>query len=279
MPGYPFESGVYYLATLEEHCVNMTNKGGVQWVGRLSADHRKIMNAEGAWEWEPIPERPTINAYLPLAYNKHDTGAPECGFAVESLMSALGWEPDPSRPVASLEAHPAGKRVQFTVKEDYYNNEVRTRVSNIYPEDYEGGELRRESESTISQLDQQWGSVFRARFGGKTPTKRTAQASPPLASEPQIPGETPRRSYPYEQLLRERHGIKPGDIKPWTQGLPILKKKFSDASPPGAKDLAEQWGNMLNDMVGSGCNDDSLSSTDMGALALLIDNGHFPLPF
>ncbi len=277
--GYGFEPGVYYLATVVDHCVGKTKSGGAQWIGKLVADHRKVLAEDGEWQWQPISEQPVITAYLPLAYERSGTGARECGSAVQSLIDSLGWTPDPSRPFASLEEHKAdGWRIQFTVKEDWYNNECRMRVANIYPQDYEGGELRHASAGELEALDAEWGATFRAKFGA-TQAAPPAKAASPAPAPAKIADEPSPQRKPYHDFLMQRHGESPESIKPWTEGLPKLKKKFIDAAPKDCKDVPKQWADMLAQMVGPQASDNTLTTNDMGAISLLIDNGHYPLPF
>jgi hypothetical protein len=196
-----------YKAVILDHGVTTTKEKGLpQWVAKFGAFqmHGQLRDDQGnlvtdqsgkpKMGWIELDDEYQITEFLPLAYIKDD-GSREFTNTFHNLQDALRWQPNASDIFGSLQAHQVGGLVvQIVVGQEDYQGKTRFRVQFVNPEDFEGMGVRKLDADGLGKLQADWGSAFRAKFGGGSGAAPAPASPAPTPAPPAAAPSTPSTS-------------------------------------------------------------------------------------
>jgi len=169
-----------YKGEIKDFGVTQTRKAQLpQFVATFLAT--ELYNeAEETWEDWTLYQQ-TIIGYLVLVTLNEQGIVVKC-LNYDQIIEAVGWDGETYSSLAMMDLK--GKRVQFRVIEDTYNENIILKVNWIAAEDADIG-LRKLSGKDLTDLDAKFGLVSTKKKTAATPKKKAATTpKPPKAAVP-----------------------------------------------------------------------------------------------
>ncbi len=163
----------FRTASIVDGGVGQTSSGLPQLTLSLRADEIYDFDEKVWVPWDDVEER-EITAYLVLI-GKKDNEIFHC----KSIEKALGWDGASLASLATIEFQSAG--IQFTIKENTYEDKTTMQVANIDHYDAEPGRtVSKLDAKELKDIDAKYASFFRKRSGEKKP-KTVGKPTVPVA--------------------------------------------------------------------------------------------------
>jgi hypothetical protein len=202
-----------YRGLIVDHGVGETTNKNPQWIAALHAEEYWD-ESEKVWVSYADREDTDITAYLVLAGKEQNEL-----FHCKALEKAIGWDGQSFAALAGMDL--SETRIQFTVEENDYNDNITLKVTRIDHADAEPGRsVQKLDAAAVKDLDARFASFFRKRKGETKPVKPVGK--------PVVPGkkiEKPKVEEPVEEPTEDAGPPSKAKAKAKPKANPPKKEK------------------------------------------------------